>query len=83
MLLERTHSPFEGSRVLPGGLVDPDETAREARVREVSEEAGRWDRSTRPICQRWASTTSGSSLTRSSTDRRIDESNRELAVRPR
>jgi 8-oxo-dGTP diphosphatase len=40
VLLERTHSPFEGSWVLPGGLVEPDETAQEACVREVNEEVG-------------------------------------------
>lgn len=40
VLLERAHSPFEGSWVLPGGLVEPDETAREACVREVNEEVG-------------------------------------------
>jgi 8-oxo-dGTP diphosphatase len=40
VLLERAHSPFEGSWVLPGGLVEPDETAQEACVREVNEEVG-------------------------------------------
>ncbi|MEF8815124.1 MAG: NUDIX hydrolase [Halovenus sp.] len=40
LLLERTHPPFEGNWVLPGGLVKPDETAREACVREAKEEAG-------------------------------------------
>lgn len=40
VLLERAHSPFEGSWVLPGGFVEPDETAREACVREVNEEVG-------------------------------------------
>jgi 8-oxo-dGTP diphosphatase len=40
VLLERAHSPFEGSWVLPGGLVEPDETAREACVRETNEEVG-------------------------------------------
>jgi 8-oxo-dGTP diphosphatase len=40
LLLERAHSPFEGSWVLPGGLVETDETAREACVREVNEEVG-------------------------------------------
>jgi 8-oxo-dGTP diphosphatase len=40
VLLERAHSPFEGSWVLPGGLVEPDETAREACVREVKEDTG-------------------------------------------
>lgn len=40
LLLERAQSPFEGYWVLPGGLVEPDETAREACVRETKEEAG-------------------------------------------
>ncbi|WP_336331201.1 NUDIX hydrolase [Haloarcula sp. CGMCC 1.2071] len=40
VLLERNHPPFEGSWVLPGGLVEPDETAREACIRETKEEVG-------------------------------------------
>lgn len=40
LLLERVQSPFEGYWVLPGGLVEPDETAREACVRETKEEVG-------------------------------------------
>ncbi len=40
LLLERAQSPFEGHWVLPGGLVEPDETAREACVRETKEEVG-------------------------------------------
>jgi 8-oxo-dGTP diphosphatase len=40
VLLERAHAPFEGKWALPGGFVDPDETAREACVREVAEEVG-------------------------------------------
>jgi 8-oxo-dGTP diphosphatase len=40
LLLERARSPFEGAWVLPGGLVERDETAREACVREVREEVG-------------------------------------------
>lgn len=40
LLLERNHPPFEGSWVLPGGLVEQDETAREACVRETKEEVG-------------------------------------------
>jgi 8-oxo-dGTP diphosphatase len=40
VLLERDHPPFEGHWVLPGGLVEPGETAREACVREVEEEVG-------------------------------------------
>ncbi|MFW5957003.1 MAG: NUDIX domain-containing protein [Natronomonas sp.] len=38
VLLERDHPPHEGSWVLPGGLVERQETAREACVREVREE---------------------------------------------
>ncbi|WP_181692460.1 NUDIX hydrolase [Natronomonas sp. LN261] len=30
LLLERDHPPFEGQWVLPGGLLERDETAREA-----------------------------------------------------
>jgi len=33
LLLERTHPPFAGAWVLPGGLVEPDETAREEAAR--------------------------------------------------
>lgn len=40
LLLERTHEPHEGSWVLPGGFVEPDERAREACVRETREEVG-------------------------------------------
>ncbi|MFW5903621.1 MAG: NUDIX domain-containing protein [archaeon] len=40
VLLERTHPPFEGDWVLPGGMVDRGETAAEACVREVREEVG-------------------------------------------
>jgi 8-oxo-dGTP diphosphatase len=40
LLLERNHPPYEGSWVLPGGLVERDETAREACVRETKEEVG-------------------------------------------
>lgn len=40
LLLERNHPPFEGSWVLPGGLVEQDETARQACVREAKEEVG-------------------------------------------
>lgn len=40
VLLERNHPPFEGQWVLPGGLVERDETAREACSREVLEEVG-------------------------------------------
>lgn len=40
LLVERDHDPYEGEWVLPGGVVSPDETAREACVREASEEVG-------------------------------------------
>ncbi|MFB6148949.1 MAG: NUDIX hydrolase [Halobacteriales archaeon] len=40
LLLERDHPPYEGAWVLPGGLVEPDETAREACRREANEEVG-------------------------------------------
>lgn len=40
LLLERNHPPFKGSWVLPGGLVERNETAREACVRETKEEVG-------------------------------------------
>lgn len=40
VLLERNHPPHEGQWVLPGGLVEPDETAREACIRETAEEVG-------------------------------------------
>lgn len=40
LLLERDHAPFEGYWVLPGGLVERDETAQEACIRETNEEVG-------------------------------------------
>lgn len=40
VLLERDHPPFAGEWVLPGGLVERDETAREACTREAAEEVG-------------------------------------------
>jgi 8-oxo-dGTP diphosphatase len=40
VLLERNHPPYEGRWVLPGGMVERDETAREAAVRETREEVG-------------------------------------------
>lgn len=40
LLLERGRPPFEGSLVLPGGLVERGETARDACVRETKEEVG-------------------------------------------
>lgn len=38
LLLERDHPPHEGTWVLPGGLVERHETAREACGREIREE---------------------------------------------
>lgn len=40
LLMERTHDPFDGRWVLPGGLVERGETARAACEREVAEEVG-------------------------------------------
>lgn len=40
VLLERNHPPYEGYWVLPGGMVERDETARAACAREVEEEVG-------------------------------------------
>lgn len=40
LLIRRSHDPHEGAWVLPGGLVERDETAREACVRETREEVG-------------------------------------------
>ena len=40
VLLERDHPPEEGSWVLPGGFVEPDERAATAAAREVEEEVG-------------------------------------------
>ncbi|MFC6942365.1 NUDIX hydrolase [Salinirubellus sp. GCM10025818] len=40
VLLERDHPPEAGRWVLPGGMVEPDETARTACAREVREETG-------------------------------------------
>lgn len=40
LLLERDHEPHEGDWVLPGGLVERDETAAAACAREVREEVG-------------------------------------------
>ena len=38
LVIERNHPPFEGYWVLPGGLVERDETAQEACIRETQEE---------------------------------------------
>ncbi|MHC3438989.1 NUDIX domain-containing protein [Natrialbaceae archaeon A-gly3] len=40
LLMERDHDPYEGQWVLPGGLVERGERARDACEREVSEEVG-------------------------------------------
>lgn len=40
VLMNRAHEPHEGEWVLPGGLVEPDERAHEACVRETEEEVG-------------------------------------------
>lgn len=40
LLLQRNHPPHEGEWVLPGGFVDPGETARAAAERETREEVG-------------------------------------------
>jgi len=40
LVMERTHDPYEGHWVLPGGFVERDERARDACVREVREEVG-------------------------------------------
>lgn len=40
VLLERNHPPCEGSWVLPGGFVEPNERAATAAAREVEEEIG-------------------------------------------
>lgn len=40
VLLQRDHPPHEGAWVLPGGLVEVDETAAAACRREVNEEVG-------------------------------------------
>ncbi|WP_229869275.1 NUDIX domain-containing protein [Streptomyces inusitatus] len=38
LLIERAHEPYRGSWALPGGHVDPGETAVEAAARELAEE---------------------------------------------
>lgn len=40
LLMERDHDPYENQWVLPGGIVERGETAREACERETEEEVG-------------------------------------------
>ena len=40
LLMVRDHDPYENQWVLPGGLVEQGETARQACVRETDEEVG-------------------------------------------
>lgn len=40
LLIKRGNYPFKGSWALPGGFIDPHETAEQAALREVREEAG-------------------------------------------
>lgn len=40
LLMERDHDPYENQWVLPGGVVEQGETARQACVREANEEVG-------------------------------------------
>ena len=40
LLTRRSNDPFKGYWCLPGGHIDPNETAEEAVVREVKEETG-------------------------------------------
>ncbi len=40
VLMKRAHEPYAGTWVLPGGLVEPGKTAREACIRETTEEIG-------------------------------------------
>jgi 8-oxo-dGTP pyrophosphatase MutT (NUDIX family) len=40
LLIQRRWDPYAGCWVLPGGHVDPGETARQAGVRELAEETG-------------------------------------------
>ena len=40
LLIQRGHEPFQGSWVLPGGIVEVGETVEQACAREVEEEVG-------------------------------------------
>ena len=40
LLVQRAHAPYSGVWSLPGGKIKPGETAREAVLRELSEETG-------------------------------------------
>lgn len=40
LLMQRGTDPYKGSWVLPGGIVDPEETVEQAAIREAKEEVG-------------------------------------------